>query len=81
MDEEVLKFYANQFDSAHPNMELNLMESKKAVLKLMENIEKQRKVLSGIAEHDLNIECLMEDEDLYYSMKRGQYEKICQPVI
>lgn len=51
-------------------MDLNLMESKKAVLKLLENIEKQRKVLSGIAEHDLNIECLLEDEDLHYSMKR-----------
>ncbi len=23
----------------------------------------------------------MEDEDLYYSMKRDQYENICQPVI
>ena len=47
----------------------------------MENIEKQRKVLSGNAEHDLNIECLLEEQDLYFSMKRDQYEKICQPVI
>lgn len=37
------------------------MESKKAVLKLLENIEKQRKVLSGNVDHDLNIECLLED--------------------
>jgi molecular chaperone DnaK (HSP70) len=47
----------------------------------MEAIEKQRKVLSGNLEHDLSIECLLEDEDLYYSMKREEYEKICQPVI
>lgn len=49
---------------------LDLTENKKAVLKLMENIEKQRKILSGNLEHDLNIECLMEEEDIHYSMKR-----------
>ena len=47
MDEAILNFYAYMFDHAHPNMELNLLESKKSVLKLLEAIEKQRKVLSG----------------------------------
>ena len=46
----------------------------------MENIEKQRKVLSGNLEHDLNIECLMEEEDIHYSMKREQLEKLAEPV-
>ncbi len=32
-------------------------------------------------EHDLSIECLLEDEDLHYSMKRHEYEQICQPVV
>ncbi len=32
-------------------------------------------------EHDLSIECLLEDEDLHYSMKRQEYEQICQPVV
>lgn len=36
----------------------------------MENIEKQRKILSGNLEHDLNIEYLMEENDLNYTMKR-----------
>jgi hypothetical protein len=46
------------------------MENKKAVIKLLENIEKQRKVLSGNFDHDLNIECLLENEDFSYSMNR-----------
>ena len=30
----------------------------------MEVIQRQRKILSGISESDISIECLMEDEDL-----------------
>ena len=42
----------------------------------MENIEKQRKILTGNREHELNIECLMEDCDIRYNMKREEFEKI-----
>ena len=55
-------------------MELSVTESKKAVLKLFENIEKQRKVLSGNQEYDFNIDCLLEENDLSYTMTRGQFE-------
>lgn len=47
IDQLMFNFYAELFEKANPNMELSVMESKKAVLKLFENIEKQRKVLSG----------------------------------
>lgn len=80
MDYELLKFYADKFDSEH-NLDIKLMESKKAVLKMIENIEKQRKVLTGIHEHDLNIECLLEDKDIFYTMKREEFETICSPII
>lgn len=46
----------------------------------MEYIEKQRKILSGITEHDLNIEYLMEENDLSYTMTRDQFEKISAPI-
>jgi molecular chaperone DnaK (HSP70) len=36
----------------------------------MENLEKKRKILSGIHETDLEIECLMEDEDLSLTLSR-----------
>lgn len=60
-------------------MELSVMESKKAVLKLFENIEKQRKVLTGIQEYDFNIDCLLEDNDFSYTMTRAQFEEISKP--
>ena len=47
-----------------------MAENRKSVVKIMEYIEKQRKVLTGNHEHEMNIECLMEDCDLNYSMKR-----------
>jgi heat shock protein 4 len=47
----------------------------------MEAIEKQRKILSGNAEHDLNLECLMEDSDLQFTMTREQFEKISEPIL
>ena len=46
----------------------------------MDGIEKQRKVLSGNLEHDLNLEYLMEENDLHYCMKREQFENISQPI-
>lgn len=47
---------------------------------MMENIEKQRKILTGNREHELNIEYLMEENDLRYNMKREQFEQISQPI-
>ena len=40
-------------------MEVSVQESKRAVLKLFESIERQRKVLSGNNEYDFNIDCLL----------------------
>jgi hypothetical protein len=36
MDEQMINFYAKLFDEAHPNLDLNLLESKKATLKLLD---------------------------------------------
>jgi len=46
----------------------------------MENIEKQRKTLSGNNEHDLSIEYLMDECDLQYTMTRDQFDKISEPI-
>lgn len=49
---------------------VDLYQNQKAVVKLMENIEKQRKVLSANSDHSLNMEYLVDDHDLTYTMKR-----------
>jgi len=45
-------------------------------VKVIEHIEKQRKILSANEDSHLNIESLIEDIDLSYNMKRDEFEKI-----
>ena len=59
----------------------DLTQNKKAMVKLYENVEMQRKKLSANHETALNIECLLGDHDLTYNMKREQMENIVMPVL
>lgn len=68
IDYHLYEFYRKIFEKSSGG--LDLAESKKAYIKLMETIERQRKILSGNMEHDLNIEYIMEENDLNYTMKR-----------
>jgi heat shock protein 4 len=47
---------------------------------VFENIEKQRKILSANSEHTLNMEYLIEDNDLVYTMKREEFEKLAENI-
>jgi len=49
------------------------MKNAKCRLRMLDFIEKQRKVLSGNSEASINVESLMEDEDLNYVMTRDEY--------
>lgn len=51
----------------------------RARLRMLDTIEKQRKVLSANPETTISIECLLEDEDLYRNMKRTEIEEWMQP--
>lgn len=46
----------------------------------MENIERQRKILSGNSEFEMNVEYLMEENDLHYTMTRDQFNNISKPI-
>ena len=59
IDKLMFEFYATLFEKENPNMEVSVQESKRAILKLFESIERQRKVLSGNHEYDFNIDCLL----------------------
>lgn len=58
IDEKIFSYMAAKFQDKKG---LNIRENKRACVKLTEAIQKQRKILSGIAETDISIECLMED--------------------
>ncbi len=54
--------------------DLDPRSSPKCRLRLLDVIEKGRKILSGNQEADFTIECLMEDEDLNSHISREEFE-------
>jgi heat shock protein 4 len=51
-------------------------ENKRARLRLLDAIEKMRKLLSGNKEADISCESLMEDEDLKQHFTREEFEEL-----
>lgn len=78
IDYHLYEFYRSIFEKSSGGSDIS--ENKKAIVKLMEQIERQRKILSGNAEHDLNIEYLMDECDLQYTMTRPKFEEISEPI-
>ena len=53
----------------------------KAKVKLLDQVEKQRKVLSANEESYIMIESLFDDFDLSYNMSRKEFESVAAPVL
>jgi heat shock protein 4 len=49
-------------------------------LRMLDVIEKQRKILSGNKEATVHLESLLEDEDLHRNLKREEFEEMIQPM-
>lgn len=45
-------------------------------MRLLDAIEKQRKVIASVPEASINVECVMEEYDLNYLMTREEFDKI-----
>ena len=50
-------------------------------LRMLDIIEKQRKILSANIEATIHLDCLMEDEDLHRNLKRTEFEELIEPMI
>lgn len=50
-------------------------------LRMLDFIEKQRKILSANLEGTIHLECLLEDEDLHRNIKRQEFEELIEPII
>lgn len=55
-------------------------ENPKARMRLMEAIERQRKILSANEDAGCNIEYLVEEDDFNYNLTRDTFEKLAAPV-
>lgn len=73
----MLEFYAkiciDQFDS-------NPIKKEKSRLRLIDAIEKQRKILSANSEAAINVDYIAEDNDLSYVLTREKLEEIAVPI-
>jgi len=78
IDWDILTHFSKKFESATG---CNPMKNEKAKLRMLDAIEKMRKMLSANTDGSINIECLMEDEDMFYSLKRDELESLCQPML
>lgn len=55
-------------------------ENPKARMRLMEAIERQRKILSANEDAGCNVEYLVEEDDFNYNLTRDSFEKLAAPV-
>lgn len=60
---------------------IDVFKNKRLFYKVMEAIEKQRKILSANSEAAIHLENITEDYDLDYVMKRNEFEKIVEPYL
>jgi heat shock protein 4 len=60
---------------------LGVRKNAKGRLRLLEAIEKARKILSANSEAPVHVEYLVEDEDFSTLIKREEYEILIQPFL
>lgn len=53
---------------------LSILENKKAIIRVLDVIQKQRKTLSANQEAQFSVEALIEDYDLHHTLKREEFE-------
>jgi heat shock protein 4 len=57
---------------------VNIMTKEKSRMRMLDAIEKQRKVLSANSEASINVEYVANDLDFNHNLQRAEYEKINQ---
>jgi len=76
IDFSLLEYFSGKFKAQYG---CDPMKNQKAKLRMLDAIEKMRKMLSANSESSINIECLMEDEDMFYNVKRSELEELFAP--
>ncbi|KYO47370.1 heat shock 70 kDa protein 4L [Alligator mississippiensis] len=78
-DEVLVDYFSEEFRTKY---RLNVKENARAVLRLYQECEKLRKLMSANASDlPLNIECFMNDLDVSSKMNRTQFEQLCAPLL
>lgn len=72
----LFELFSKEFDK---KTGCDISENPRARLRMLDGIEKMRKLLSGNKEAEINLECLMDDMDFRKMMKRSDFEAIIAP--
>jgi molecular chaperone DnaK (HSP70) len=70
MDWILIQNYCDKFKKTTG---LDPFESKRAILRLIDAVEKQRKVLSSNMESPCNVECIMQEYDIHERLTRDEF--------
>jgi heat shock protein 4 len=76
-DMNMMQLYLDKFEEKYGLDEHR--DSPQVRIRLLNNIQKQRKILSANTEGLINIECLFEDYDFAYTMTRTEFETLNEP--
>nr|CEL70435.1 TPA: Heat shock 70 kDa protein [Neospora caninum Liverpool] len=74
MDYEIMNYFASAFEK---KTKMNPLTNLKARLKLEDQANKAKKILSANSETSFHVECLMEDEDCSGLLTRDVFEELC----
>jgi heat shock protein 4 len=77
-DYEIMKKISAIFDKKYGD---DPMESPRCKLRMMEAIEKCRKIISADKEATINVDYLLNEEDLVHTLKREEFEEIVAPIL
>ena len=78
IDYQLFDMLSAEFEKKHG---CDPRESPRCRLRLLDSIEKMRKLLTGNREADVHCEALMEDEDLHRHFKREEFEDLIKPFV
>jgi heat shock protein 4 len=70
-DWNMFEFYCNKFQKGNG---INLRTKEKSRMRMLDAIEKQRKILSANSEASISVEYVSDDLDLNYNMTRTEFE-------
>lgn len=78
-DEALVDYFCEEFRTRY---KLNVKENARALLRLYQECEKLKKLMSANASDlPMNIECFMNDVDVSSKMNRAQFEQLCASLL
>jgi len=57
------------------------MEVKRCQVRMLEAVEKARKMLSSVPDAGINVDYLLNEEDLVRTLKRDEFEQVIDPFV